>query len=871
MLARKELGKQYRESAQFEEAINQHDKALELALIQKDTLEIIQILNQLGTNFRRIGAIDRGAKYHYQALEYCEKYSDKTSKAAEKNRVVSFNGIGNANLTLKNADAAEKAFRQALSGEKKLDSNLGQAINYANIGSILEARGDLDSAYIYYQHSLDYNKKAKSDLGIAICFCHFGELEEKKGNWDKAVENYKISYKIMENSSDRWHWLEACCALARVNLTRNNLIEGKQYLNDGLETAKKINSYGHLASLYRIKSKYEEKNGNIQAALADFQQSMAYENNEINNKNQSSIANMRVNYEKQLRLMEVSHIQQAYENEQRLRKVFLYAGIFIIMAAILTISMLYHTLKMKSRSQKLMRQMEHSRQDFYTNVTHEFRTPLTVILGLGKQIENSSIKDEETLKHTGKMIVRQGNNLLQLINQLLNISKVKSAISNPDWRTDNIVAYTQMIIESYYELAREKHIDLIFIPQKTDIKIDFVPDYTHTILRNLLSNAIKFTPEYGKIIISLEEQHKNFILKVTDTGKGITKEDIPHIFEIFYQSKEYNSSHIGTGIGLSLVDHIVKAMNGTINVESTIGKGSTFIVTLPIKQGKGNWKSYDENKLPLSSLSESDEQTMPKETELGTDLPYILIIEDNADISYYIGSLLKDKYNISYARNGEEGIEKANELIPDLIITDLMMPVKNGYQLCGEIRANEAINHIPIIIITARSTEKDRIKGIEAGADAFLYKPFNPEELTTLITKLLEQRSILRDKYSEAMQNGEEKSVQLSKYDKAFINKFIDMVYAQIKQGDTSSDTLASKLCMSRSQLNRKLLAISGQNTSAYILQIKIGKAKQLLLSNPNLPINEIASRCGFEDVSYFSRIFKQICQVTPTQFRRKV
>ena len=244
-------------------------------------------------------------------------------------------------------------------------------------------------------------------------------------------------------------------------------------------------------------------------------------------------------------------------------------------------------------------------------------------------------------------------------------------------------------------------------------------------------------------------------------------------------------------------------------------------------------------------------------------------MEDNQDVAFYIGGLLKDRYRLLYARDGKEGLEKAAEYMPDLILTDLMMPGMDGFELCREIRSSIVLNHIPIIIITAKSEDVDKVQGLEAGADAYLLKPFNTDELHVRIAKLLEQRRVLRDKYSHALRNNCPESVKLLPADQAFMDRLTDIVYSQISDTALNSDKIAEKMCMSKSQLNRKVRVITGSNTTTYILHVRMEKSKRMLSSN-DLPIGDIAMQCGFEDAGYFSRVFKQTFGMTPSQYRKK-
>ena len=261
MVSCRELGKCLRDASRFSDAIDTHKKGLAAAERLRDTVQIVQALNNIGTDYRRIGILDEASSFHYQALTYCEQYSDQTGRTALKNRVVSLNGIGNVYLTMGNGDEAEDIFRQALKGEQALKSPLGQAINYANIGSILESRGQVDSARTYYQKSLEFNTEAGSALGISLCHAHFGRLAENAGDYDTAVDEYRQAYDIMDGESDVWHWLESCLSLARVEMARNNLRQASIYLDRAKSESEKISSLEPLAEAYRLEYLLNKKKG----------------------------------------------------------------------------------------------------------------------------------------------------------------------------------------------------------------------------------------------------------------------------------------------------------------------------------------------------------------------------------------------------------------------------------------------------------------------------------------------------------------------------------------------------------------------------------------------------------------------------------
>ena len=863
------LGKKCREESKFEKSIDYHKKGLEIAEKLKDTVSIVQALNQIGTNFRRLGILDEASQYHQRALYYANAYSDDTSFVARKNRVTSLNGLGNVYMSLNNDQAADSVLRMALAGETQLGSALGQAINYANIGHIMEKNGKRDSAWVYYRLSYEKNVEAKSDIGLALCHRHFGNLYEKEGDMDKAMTEYTTSMDIMKRTGDQWHWLESCIELARFNNRSGDMGTSKTYLDQASVVAERINSKEHLAEIHKLYYHLYEKQGNYKQALNHFTQSARLEDSLLDISKLNRIQDMRISLERDRQKREMDILRENYEIGRQSKRIVNAMLIVLFALATVIIAFMWYAIRTRIRKLRMLQNMEDTKQSFFTNITHEFRTPLTVILGLGEQIQKGKPTDIEHIHSSAKMIVRQGNSLLQLINQLLDMSKVKSAVGTPDWHTGNIVSYIQMIMENYREYAQSKHIELSYTHQEQNIEMDFVPDYINKIMSNLITNAVKFTNKYGKVNVTVESVGSELKIKVFDTGKGIPAEALPHLFEPFYQAAD-DSLNIGTGIGLSLTKMVVDAMEGRISVESQVGKGSTFTVMLPLKHGNQPWKAITNVDMTSLIVNDDNEPADNKSESADKDIK-ILIVEDNADVADYIGSTLADQFDIYYAKDGAEGLEKAKDLMPNLIITDIMMPVMDGLELCREVRASDILNHIPIIVITAKNSENDHVEVLKAGADAYLVKPFNTDELDIRVHKLLEQRQLLRRKYASPLADENDNYANLANADRDFLNKFVDVVNQQLTQNRQDVETIASKLNMSRSQLNRKMLAITGCNTTSYITQLRIAKAKRLLDSCPAMPIGEIAIKCGFEDLAYFSRIFKQITHQTPSQYKKRI
>ena len=441
-----------------------------------------------------------------------------------------------------------------------------------------------------------------------------------------------------------------------------------------------------------------------------------------------------------------------------------------------------------------------------------------------------------------------------------------------------------MIIQNFLPYAESKRQELTFTHSLTQLEMDFVPDYVQKMLSNLLSNSVKYTPQYGKINVTVEQWGNKIKLLVFDTGRGIPKGETAHIFDAFYQGERLGEE-IGTGIGLSLVKLTVEAMDGTVTVDSIEGQGSTFTIILPTKhadaQKTDEYPQFDASELTPEAIGLSKDQEDDDQPQFSmqnealqmaiSEGKQILIVEDNQDIAHYIAQHLT-LANLLFARNGAEGLQKAKETVPDMIITDVMMPGEvNGLDLCRSIRSDELLNHIPIIIISAKTTEDDRIEGLDAGADAYLVKPFNSEELLVRVKKLLERQQRMREKMANLSVDDSTPDTTMTASDRQFLNRVIDTTYRLMAKGNVDMETLASEMALSRNQLNRKIMALTGQNSSAYIMKLRLARAKRLLKADITMSVGDVALKCGFDDMGYFSRVFKQSFDMTPTQYRKNV
>lgn len=504
---------------------------------------------------------------------------------------------------------------------------------------------------------------------------------------------------------------------------------------------------------------------------------------------------------------------------------------------------------------------------FYTNITHEFRTPLTVIMGM---TENIKKHDKEK-----QLIQRNSRNLLRKINQLLDLSKLESGSLPLHQVHQDIIVYLQYLTESFYSNATQKNIRLVFHSEEKQVMMDYDEEKIQQVVYNLLSNALKFTSSGGQIIFhasTLDQDDRPYLkLKVKDSGIGIPPENIDHIFDRFYQvDQAVNGKEGSTGIGLALTKELIELMNGRIEVESTEGKGTEFTAYLPITAtavvttSTAATKAAGERQTPQPIApgipSEADDHS---ETSPLADLPELLIIEDNRDIITYIKTVVRHKYKIHTAGNGALGIEKALEIIPDIIISDVMMPEKSGYEVCERLKQDERTSHIPIILLTAKATQSDKVDGLKYGADAYLTKPFDKEELIIRLEKLVEMRRLLQQRYAEHAPASELKEPSV---DDIFLQKLREHLQLHLSEAEFGVTQLAEAVPMSQMQLYRKLKALTGKTPSLFIRSFRLQKGLELL-QKEELNISEIAYEVGFTDPSYFSRVFHKEFGKSPSDY----
>ncbi|HEU5148626.1 MAG TPA: ATP-binding protein, partial [Chryseosolibacter sp.] len=512
----------------------------------------------------------------------------------------------------------------------------------------------------------------------------------------------------------------------------------------------------------------------------------------------------------------------------------------------------------RDRAQR-MHELDRIKIKFFTNISHEFRTPLTLILTpLEKMLRNTPEGDQ---RKQFQLIHRNARRLLNLVNQLLDFRKLEVQEIRLNTSEGDLIGFIRDVFHSFSDLSEKNNIHFTFHTSIERLETLFDQDKVEKILFNLLSNAFKFTPENGTVSVRLDrkqEAERAFLkIDVQDTGIGIPNDKQERIFDRFFQHDVPKSVvNQGSGIGLSITKEFVKIHGGTIAVQSEPGKGTCFTVLLPLEEVRS---TVEEQEIETSAIGVAPVH------ERSTNQPVLLLVEDNEDFRFYLKDNLKQHYSVLEAKNGKEGLHLATSLLPDLIVSDIMMPEMDGLELCRKIRSDERVSHIPVILLTARTAQEQKIEGFESGANDYVTKPFNFEILQSRIKNLLVQRETFQKNFRKQL-DVKTTEVQITSVDEKLIKKAIRIVEENIAEPGFTVEKFSRELGMSRVHLYKKLLSLTGKTPIEFIRSIRLQRAAQLLQKS-QLSVSEIAYQVGFNNPKYFSKYFKDEFKVLPSAY----
>lgn len=857
------LAQTYFEKEQNAKATQSYNQGLNLALKTKDTILYATKLKELGFLYVDYEEYTNA----FNTLQKSQQLFKQLGDGLNEGWSVAYQGFIYA--TLGDYKEAEKYHLEHLRLSKKYNIKRSISGAYGNLGSVYNRMGDIQKSITYWKEGIRRSKEiglpeyASVGTGNLInIYINQGQYAEAK----KYLEEYKtVTKQFSTPKYSRNFLMDIHLWQCQIDYGLKKYAKALKECEDCLKIHNKNNwelDTDLLYSLYQINKKL---NRNAKA-LAYFEKYQIEIDDKKENEARAEIQNIIFNNQlvsdsiaqaQEKELLNATY-QEGLRKKNREKNLFLAIGILVLLTAI---AYFIISKKYANKERKRLKEINQLKNALFTNITHEFRTPLTVIKGMTETLKtNFNNKQTENVENSLELIERNSNNLLHLVNEMLDLAKLESGNMTLDLVQSNVIPFLKYLCESFTSYAEDHNINLTIYAEIDELIMDFDGNKLTSVVSNLISNAIKFTPEHGKIIVHINQVFQNkqpyLCIKVKDTGIGISKDKLFTIFNRFYQADATTKrAHEGTGIGLALTKELVDLMHGKIKVESKVNKGSEFCITIPVTTNAKKVNTITSNPLitvPKANITTNQIEQTP---ETDSQLPLVLIIEDNLDVAHYLKTCLTNTHKTIHAVNGQQGIDMALEAIPDVIICDVMMPKKDGFEVCKTLKTDNRTDHIPIIILTAKATTDDRLKGLSCGADAYLAKPFNKEELFTRLNQLVALRKTLIEKIED---DGFFNILKKRKKDPKlqFVQKAVKLIHQDISNSNFGSEDLAKKLFISESQLYRKLKAITEKSTAVFIRSVRLQHAKDLLATSDKT-ISEIAYEVGFNNPSWFSRAFK--------------
>jgi signal transduction histidine kinase/AraC-like DNA-binding protein len=911
------------------------EQALQLALKLNHPKSIANSYSSIGNYYFIKNIYPKAIRYYTKALEVSEKAGLKRSVAS------AYGNLGRVYRLMGNYALSFEYYLKDLKFSEELNQPLLLAEVNTAMGGLMDSQDRHQEALNHYLKAYQYYKQTNNKAFEAFVLNLVGLSYENLKQYDKTIEyisqalqiadsleltriqghcyntlgstylatqqySQALTYykKALEKSESKGYLsdaVEALQGIASIYMDTQREVEAVNYFQRALKLAEEQNLADGKLKIYQGLAEAHKKLGNYKLAL-DYQTSwIAFKDSLFNEESTKKLAHLQSDYELGKKQAEIELMQKDRERED-LQRNTVGAG---LVALLLIAGLIVSRQRLKIRQNRLLlekseevaikneqlaqqaeqlKELNETKSRFFANISHEFRTPLTLILNnlldkivqARQQVSYNSMHELPQLQ----VMYRNARRLLQLINQLLDLSKLESGRMKLQVADGNLTRLMHVIYDSFASLAEVKHINFSLTLPSKELYCRYDADHIEKILYNLLSNAFKFTPELGEVNLKAEllhQEHASSLLQITvrDSGPGISPEHIGQVFDRFYQGDQSYSDEHGTGIGLALVKELVDLQGGRIWVESEKTKGALFILQLPyIPVEKQPFIIAEDSKLEALMIQNQPEdyfltdkpiQIAQQPVEKSEEKPVVLVVEDNRDMRNYIRQHLQEQYQVIESEDGKKGLDKAFEAMPDLIISDWMMPGMNGIDLCTHLKADTRTSHIPFILLTALATDEGRLKGLETGVDDYLTKPFDSRELNLRIRNLIESRRKLRERFSREL-TIEPSSITVTSADEKFLQKILKIVEDNMSDWEFSMEDFGSEVGLSRMQLHRKLKAITGKAPGDFLRLMRLKRAAQLLEMQAG-NVSEVAYQVGFNNLSYFSKCFKEQYGTTPHEF----
>ena len=831
------------------------------------------LLNNQGVGLVYGGNMETGLESLYQSLEITESIGDSAKMAKA---YFNFGALFYNNNDFENAETYWiKALK--IQKEKKNWPEASKLLTY--LAAIANKHNDFEQAKIYLNESEEYAALTNDKITLSIINERLGDAERLSKNYAKSIEYYEISLGYILELNETIRVAKIHNSIALTYNEAGNYAKALAHAKIAYKIAEEEDYLRGMSTALKLMHKAEVNKGNYKKALEYYEQFRNINDTIFNSKNSKLLIQKEANYKieqqafrdsiKNANAIQVKNVELNLEKEKSSsRTMQLWFSLFFLALVAISGVIIFKRYRIAKeqktqldQTNKKLNDLHDSRSRFFANLSHEFRTPLTVIESATEKIKNAV---EGTLAKDVEMISRNNSQLFNLVNQILDLKKLESGQMTVSMVQSDLARFTKFLFDSVDSLSKSKKIETHFSGSQAELLADFDPEKVNRIFYNLFSNAIKYTSENGKVDISVSENNNQIFLIFKDNGIGISEEELPNIFDQFYQVDDSTTrKEGGTGIGLALVKELVELLKGSISVESEIGKGSVFTVAFP-KTNKAVIVAVES--LFMQTIKAEKQEVGVVEDKLeDDDKPLLLVVEDHLDLQQVLKDKLEKHYRLAFANDGKMGYKQATELTPDLILSDVMMPKMSGFELCEALRKNEKTSHIPIILLTARADEDSKIEGLKYGADAYLTKPFNTEELQLQLKNAFAVTQRLQSRFTQN-KNPFLQPDPRAKLEDTFIKKLKEVFAENLDRENFGPEEICEIMGFSRSQLHRKVKSLTGFSASIYLRNYRLEQAQKIIKSQPGIRISEVAYATGFNTAQYFSAKYKGYFGKTPKE-----
>ncbi len=791
-------------------------------------------------NYRK-GHLKAAIDSYIAAEKYLIKYYPDTKKL----RSSIINNKAQVYKELKNYKKAKEYVKQAYDLISQTTDTLNIMVITLHKGVIETDSKNFKSAIPFLHKSYSYFKKNFHPEYFASSAFYLGIVNYEQSKYEIS-KKYLIEAKKLYEGNDNSGLAQILSYLALIDASLGKNEDAIKGINESKKLLKNDKESPVYLELLNAEEKIYDKLGRMDLAFKSLKAKDSFELILRSKTNLQSLNEVEAKYQTEKKEQQIKLLSTQNELAQKQRYVYLsLLGLLTIIGG-----SLFYGYRNKIKTAQRLNELNELKSRFFANISHEFRTPLTLIKSPVQSLQ-SEIKDENQ-KNKLNLIESNSSRMLELVDQLLELSKIDSGNLKLILKDGNISSFLNSIIEPFEFQAKEKSINFTSNIQKTTENKAFDKDVIEKIVTNLVSNAFKYTTQNQEIVFAASIIGSNLKLVISNTGSEVKKEDLPKLFERFYQK---NDAQQGVGIGLALVKELVDLYKGTIETKLENNE-LAFIVNLPLSV-------TNENAVVIPTKLESAIVENEKLSE--SELPILLIVDDNAEIRMVLKDIFENEYQILEAQDGEQALKIAQKEIPDCIISDVMMPKMDGLEFTKAIKNNEVTSFIPVILLTAKTSDEAHLEGLQSTADAFLTKPFNNQIVKATVLQLISERKKLHKRYSQELVL-RPVDIVINSVEEQFLEKLQKVLDKELSNSNFSSEDFASAVGMSRMQLHRKLKSLLGVSATEFIRNERLKTATELLKTG-NGNISDVAYAVGFNDVSYFSKCFKEMYDCTPTEF----